>query len=392
MNASIVLRKWLAAGETERVIESLQDIANRSGDKYLLTDVTHQSSRFYSLAKDREKGVISDEFYTRQLNGIRQALQSLIDRVPAGEVIEAPEPNLPASGPPTLVSQPLGDSGNAPSAKKENDQDVIKPTVSPHIPWIVGLALLVFTTILAVAIECPSGFIATTTQFLLALGTAGVATLLPGLLSIDVKGVKAGSAIGIFVLVLATNPAKMMRDDSGCNKIPFEFTISLQTDKALNLPPRYPKLEAAVLQIRLDNKWEDATMDANGDGDYKSIPGDFKDKKVAARLNSKYWKLVQDSVVLSGKSGVLSIVPNGVLGLVTGKLRTLDGSRPVPDATLEIEGVLDTTDDRGNFSLPIPIAKQQTEYQIEVQKKGYATKTETITFDGSAIELRLKKQ
>ena len=51
MKASSVLRKWLAAGETARVVESLQDIADRSGEKYFLTDATHQSARNFFLQK-----------------------------------------------------------------------------------------------------------------------------------------------------------------------------------------------------------------------------------------------------------------------------------------------------------------------------------------------------
>lgn len=101
---------------------------------------------------------------------------------------------------------------------------------------------------------------------------------------------------------------------------------------------------------------------------------------------------MQDSVTLSGKSQVLTITPDGLLGTVSGKVRSEQDATFLSGVEVEIEGVLDTTDARGNFNIAIPTDKQKNRYIYIAQKKDYQTKTEPFEFDGEPIEIRLKKQ
>jgi len=389
------LRKWLADGENDRVVDALQTIANKFGDKYFVNNVTSIAGRFNGIKRDRQKGVISDEFYNIQLNQIRQALQDVIEDVPANATLDILSFPDDSTG-----TTPLGNTGNVTQPKSVDPQpkmptiadDTNKPpTTNANIPWIVGLVLLIGATLLAAIIPCPSPFLSNATQILLAVGAAGIATILPGLFSIDVQGIKAGSAIGVFALVYLVNPAKAMEDNSRCNKEPFEFTINLQPNPEINISNQYPKLENATLQIWTGNDWKPAAIDANNLARYFSLPGDYKNQKVAVKLIGKYWSLKADSVQLSGRSQTLTIAPDGKLGKIEGKVRSTDGTIFLPGVAIEIEGVLDTTDTRGGFAIQIPPDKQKTRYLYTAQKKGYASETEPFDFDGEPIEIRLKK-
>lgn len=385
MSVQATLRKWLAAGEIERTVDALQSIAENFGDQYFQRDVTHQAGRFNGLKRERQLGTMSDEFYNLQLNNIRQALQDLIDKIPANATLEgqSDQPEPPAPTP----EQPTSDQPKPPT-----HSDVIKPTTSPHIPWIVGLVLLIGATGLAVVVPCPSESLTISSRILLALGAAGIATVLPGLFNINLQGIKAGSAVGVFALVYLVNPASAMTNNDGCNE-PFEFTINLQRDRNLNLSPQYPKLENVALQLWLDNKWEEVMVSDDNLADFKSIPGKLRNQTVPVRFQTqKYWKLTQYSVTLSGKSQTLTIAPDGLLGTVSGKVRSEQDATFLSGVEVEIEGVLDTTDARGNFNVAIPPDKQKSRYIYIAQKKDYETKTEPFEFDGEPIEIRLKKQ
>ncbi len=173
MSAKETLRQWLAAGENDRVVEALQTIAECYGDKYFQNDVTHQAGRYFRRKKDFERGLIAADQYHLELNQIFSALISLIDNVPSNATLEnqSAQPDSPAK------------------------TDAIPPATSLHLPWITGLALLLGAAILLIGfVPCPTAAQETIFRLLMAIGAGGVATLLPGLFSIELQGVKAGSS------------------------------------------------------------------------------------------------------------------------------------------------------------------------------------------------------
>lgn len=350
------LRQWLAAGETTRALEALQDIAQSGNDQDFERDVTHQAGRFHSLKQDWNSGIIDRAFYNLQINNIRPALQDLVDRVPT--IATLPEAMLLPINTGQQKVAPLGSPNPA-------------PAISPHIPWIVGLSLLLGSAIFLVGfVRCPNPSEERIFQLLMAIGAAGMATILPGVFQLEAKNFKAGSVIGVFLLVYLVNPASVVKNDESCNKLPFEFTISLLQDRSLSLL-EYPQLDHAVLQIRLDNKWESSEIDVNGDAHYRSIAGYFKDQKVAALLKARHWKLAQDSVALRGRSQALTIVPDGSLGKVEGKVMDIHTGSPLSGATVEILGISAKSGENGNFTLDIPLPKQTIYYDVDILLKGY---------------------
>lgn len=232
----------------------------------------------------------------------------------------------------------------------------------------LGLFLLILTILLAIPCPTPPQFFAFRLGLALAAGTLG--TIIPGLLNVNFKMATVGSTLALALLVYLVNPATIIKSNA-CDKLPFEFTVSLQSERTGSIPKNYPKLEEANLQIRLANKWENVEVDKNGDADFKNIPGDYKNQKVAARLNARYWKLVSDSITLKDKSQVLLVEPDGSLSKIGGKIMDAITGNPITGATIESLGITTVSNETGNFELFVPLDKQRIEYEIYVQKQGY---------------------
>lgn len=262
MSTKQTLRQWIAEGELEQVIQSLQQIANQLGNTNFINDVTHQAGRYASLKKKEQQNIIDERDAGIELAKIRQALLDLINKVPDNTTLQ----HSTVTPTPVPAQEPLA-SATPPTDNPNPTQNSLKNL------WIVGLGVLVGVTLLAALIPCPSDFLSGTTQVLMAMGAAMAATALPGLLNIDLPNVKTGSALAVLVLVYLFNPAKLVENNSRCNNEPFEFTINLQPDKYTVVSAQYPKLENATLQLWINNKWEDATVSSDNLADFKSIQG-----------------------------------------------------------------------------------------------------------------------
>ncbi len=345
-------------------------------------DATLLLNRLRTAQRERNLGIITFDEWTRTQAQISKAALDLLGST-------AFPPPAPPAEPPTAPS-----ASNPTPTPSAPTPPVAAPAVSPHIPWVLGLILLLGSAAaLLVLAPSPTPNQEIVFRLLMALGAGGIATVLPGLFHIEMPNLKAGSAIGVFALVYLVNPAGAIKDDSRSEKNPFEFTIALIPDKQLRISPQYPKLTEATLKIRLANKWEPATVSTEGDADYKSIPGDFKDSTVAAQLGARYWKLQRDSVALKGKSAVLTILPDGSLGRVTGRVWESDGRTPIADALIELDELSARTDARGFFALEVPLEKQQARYLLRVSKSGlYERIQELVPYEGETLAFRLKKQ
>ena len=209
MSAKKTLQQRLASGNTEKVLELLSEISETSGDKQLINEVIHQSGRYNSLLKQNRDGVISQADYTKQLNSISAALNEIISQLP--DNLTLPKNNQPVPDTPTAP----------PSADTEVSGNTASQTQMPvnqHLPWIIGLFLLLVPIYVLVYIDpCPTPIVENLFRIIMALGAGGVATILPGLLNLEITGVKAGSALGVMALVFLFNPAGAVRDNSKCD-------------------------------------------------------------------------------------------------------------------------------------------------------------------------------
>ncbi|MEM9991627.1 MAG: carboxypeptidase-like regulatory domain-containing protein, partial [Bacteroidota bacterium] len=257
----------------------------------------------------------------------------------------------------------------------------VQPTPDPaanltkFAPWI-GLGLLLLGFAAALIFECPGRGQFMAIRILLALGAAGIATILPGLLNFKALGetVTAGGAIGLGVLIYLFNPAQGIVDSNACNP-EFDFTIRVEPDASLTIPAQYPAFEDAQLALFLNNKWEDVPVQNNGLASFRGIPSSFSDQEVEVRLDAKYWKLENSSVLLSPDGNTkLPVVPDNSLGVIIGKVMDANTGNPIGDVRIGVFDISATSNASGNFTLTIPLASQREIYEVYVFKEGYESK------------------
>jgi hypothetical protein len=153
----------------------------------------------------------------------------------------------------------------------------------------------------------------------------------------------------------------------------FDFTIQLQPQTAQRLSPAYPPLKDATLVMRLAHESKPALQREHLDFDYKQLPVFFRNRSVALRLQARYWRLVRDSVQLTGRSATLYVEPDGSLRRITGTVSDAQTAMPIADAVVIAAGARDVSDANGTFTLIIPVAQQMAEYRVSCQAVNYKT-------------------
>lgn len=263
-------------------------------------------------------------------------------------------------------SEPIGNSAS-------------KNTLKNPVPWIVGIGMLIFITVLLVFFSpCPTESQFFAFRLILALAAAILANQLPGMFYFELTPfLKASGTLAIFGAIFYMNPAKLVGSER-CSSAPFEFTVQIRVNPGLSVPSNYPKLENATLEIWLDNYWKPNDALNNGVADFKTIPSEKRDQKIPVQLQARYWKLSSDSVALIGKSQIIFIEPDGSLAEIVGKVMDSKTGNPVEGALVEASQISKTTGSDGNFRIIIPLENQRDEYEVYITKTGY------ITWKGSA--------
>ena len=370
------LQKWLIEGELERAVDALPEVAEQSGDPYFHKDAVHLAGRFNGLKKRYNAGTIDNDSYHLQLNQIQQAMQELIGKVPR------PSANRVANQAAGQASSIAGATPNSPLAASQQG------SLWPNLPWIAGLVLLIGTAIVVGAfIPCPTAAQSTVFRLLMAIGGGLAAIKLPGLLQFEMQGVKAGSAAAVFALIYLINPASAVTTN-GCG--PFEFTINVKSK--VTGAGLYPKLEQGTVQLYVGNKWENATIDADGLADFKSLPGTIRGNRARVRLIAPYWQFSRGSVTLNGKSTTIEAVPDGSLAKISGQIVDENGTDPLTGVRLLIFDQRDTTDEFGKFEVTIPLDKQRLNHSISAHKEGYQPLGKSFTMDGGPVQFSMKKE
>lgn len=251
------LRKLTAAGETEEVLKFLLNIAENSKNKSFRDDVVQQNSRFSNLKRNLNNGTINDDFYTLETNKINQSLLDLIDRMPG---TQASVSKLIKSSHPKIFSE-------NPSLKTKHKENSLK---TPDITWIIGLILILGTFIGLIGfVPCPTSAQQVVFRFLMALGGACVATLLPGLLNIHFTGIKATNALAFFVLIYLINPPKLAESRSLCDKAVFT-NITIFLHKPGRKEDIVSPSKGSVILI-LDNERKESSINQSGQAIFQNI-------------------------------------------------------------------------------------------------------------------------
>lgn len=343
------LYQWLAQGELERTINALVQIAEQSGDEYFQKDAIHLAGRFFRLAREQEQGIVETDFYTLQRNQIQAATQALIARLPENAML----PNS-ATPPPTQLAEGKTTTENRPT---------------PPIAWILGTVLLLGTAVALIGfLPCPTPIQETAARLLMALGAAGIATVLPGLFQIHLKPIQAGSAIGVFALVYLVNPARVMTDDSRCNQAQTTAVTVFVHGKQGRQDMILRQQGYVVMDVRGGER-KRASINENGQaffqnleiGDSVELNVDFSEPYKATKPNKKY-------VIEDEGSIYLETVLQG-LDKIFGTV--LDGDAPLPGVLVSIGALRDTTNDLGYYEILIPENLQQKQQEVKFIKRGY---------------------
>ena len=140
-----------------------------------------------------------------------------------------------------------------------------------------------------------------------------------------------------------------------------------------------------AIVLTLGDKTEKAEINRQGEAVFKGIPPEYNGKMAEVRIvdteNEPYY--LTSSTIKIPKNDVVK-----VQALLRG-LEKLEGTvfdnisgEGLPGVTVTVAGESATTDEKGNFSVDIPLEKQRMEQEIDVSKEGYKSKRQTIPMAG----------
>jgi hypothetical protein len=192
---------------------------------------------------------------------------------------------------------------------------------------------------------------------------------------------------GISVIALAVVLIYFLNE----NRKPFDATISLVPDRHANINAAYPVFDGGELSLFIAGKAEKQRVVPNQATHFQQLPVSFEKKKIRADLNSKNWKLADDSIVIGKTEAHLSIVPNGNLALVNGNVKDGPGNA-IADCEIKIDGDTSiTTDASGNFKIALPFHMQKEQYILFVNKEKFQSQKLDYFAGSGNIDIRLKK-
>jgi hypothetical protein len=170
---------------------------------------------------------------------------------------------------------------------------------------------------------------------------------------------------------------------------PYDATVFLKRDPTLKPHAQYPAFRGGELSVYVANKEEKKQILENGEVVFKQLPASSKDEKVAIKLNTDYWRLSSDSVVLE-KTVNLHIIPDGSLGRITGNVKNGAGS-PIEFVNITIDNdTIITADKSGVFNTLLPVKFQKPVYTLTFEKKGYQSIMEYYYPKSGNIDVRMK--
>ncbi len=348
------LRLLIGQGKIETVIAELMKAAAGTDQE---NDILHLSSSFQALRKSDQLGMLSHEQSRLQHARVTKGILDFIDD------FEFPtEPSFPSPLPPSL---------------KISEHDVRSGSqVNYLIPMSIGGALLLMIVVLVVFLPCPSS-----TQFIvfriaLALGAAGLVTVIPGFFEFDYKhfmhaGVRAGGALAIFAFVYLINPAAAATGGDRCNQ-PFDLAVFLtDTDGAT------PLINQGNLSLRFKNENRTEAIDAKGSANFRQLPAQAGGDTVVVELAAAGWQFTNGKAIMrfpvDGIHATLTIQRDSArYCCISGSVRD-EANRFLPGVKLGIGSQFVESDSNGRFSLVIPVSRQAEKYDLTATHPGFRT-------------------
>ncbi|MCC6283220.1 MAG: hypothetical protein IT262_21610 [Saprospiraceae bacterium] len=369
MNKSDV-KQLIAESRLDEAIEAMLLMAQDSRHE---TEMLQLSGRFREMEKQKRMGIESSGDLDRTRNKITVALLQLLDELPAGATV-----NISVSKPPVSTNTGGTGNGNPPvsTTTTGTGNGDAKPPVSTGTGdggssktsvWI-GVASLAAILAAVLFVPCPSSAQFFVFRLILALGAAGIGSILPGFLNIDTGVAKAGGALALFTLVFLLNPAHLMGDERCKKEESVSLTVFVNGKNGQSIQPLRQQ-GYVVLDVNGERKKE--LIDDKGQASFKNLrPGD-KIRHVNVEFSEPFVSTRPDSVYTLDASGQIYLeVALKHLGRVFGTVLSRD--EPLGGVVVLVDNTFrDTTDATGSYSISIPETAQRSDPEVKFFKEGY---------------------
>lgn len=248
-----------------------------------------------------------------------------------------------------------------------------KKTVVPlsKTPFWLGIGLCAVIILLVIFIPCPTQNQYLVFRIVIALAAAGLATIIPGFISLNMsKGITAGGALAVFVLIYFFDPASTVAENKCANET-FTFTVFVHGQKGEEDKILRNQGEVCVYLNSMPDK---VKIDEDGRATFTEISPTFLNTKVRISVQhpQPYQSTNPDSLYELKKNGVV-FLQVGLFGMdkIFGEVLDYKTGRFLDSVRVSILDVETFTNSNGWFELHIPADKQSKFQRVSFDKKGY---------------------
>jgi hypothetical protein len=348
------IQELIAQSHLSEAIEALKQLA--AGTRHE-TDVFLLSSRYRELEQEKRRGTQSATEIERSRNQITHALLELLKELPEGASVSI-----------TVTRPPMQDAG-AGNGNTPPPQTGTGDGGSPHRTSVwIGVASLAGILAAVLFVPCPSSAQFFVFRLILAMGAAGIGSILPGFLNIESGVAKAGGALGLFVLVYLLNPASLIGDERCKHLDAMSLTVFVQGKNGQSTQSLRQQ-GYVVLDVNGERKKE--LIDDKGQAGFKNLRAGDKIRNLNIEFSEPFQSTRPDSVYTLDASGQIYLeVALQHLGRVFGTVLT--GDQPLAGVTVLVDNTFrDTTDATGSYSITVPENQQRADPEVKFFKEGY---------------------
>ena len=137
--------------------------------------------------------------------------------------------------------------------------------------------------------------------------------------------------------------------------------------------------------LTLGDKTEKAEINRQGEAIFKGILPEYNGKSVTVDITDTEGEpyYLTNSIIKIQKNNTtkVQILLRGLEKLQGTVFDDISGEG-LPDVLVTLAGISTTTDEKGNFTIEIPIEKQRQEQEIEISKEDYKSKRQTVPMAG----------
>ncbi len=238
-------------------------------------------------------------------------------------------------------------------------------------PLWLGIGLVVVIILLVIFIPCPTQNQYFVFRIIIALASAGLASIIPGSLNVNVnKGITAGGALGVFAIIYFFDPASSVAENK-CDQETFTFTVFVHGRKG-----KEDKILTGQGQVcmYLNSMPDKVNIDDDGKATFTEISPTFLNSKVRITINhpQPYQSTHPDSLYVLKKDGVIYLETD-LYGMdeIFGEVIDSKTDQYLDSVRVSILDIDAYTNKNGWFDLHIPSEKQNKFQRVSFDKKGY---------------------